>query len=200
MQNINVFVEDQLTEAILLNIIKNISQKCSTMVIPCVKHGSGNLKKNINEYNRSARSIPVIVVTDLDTCECAPVKVHNWLPRERQNEHFLFFIIVREIEAWLLADTKNFAKWINCKENDIANPVDTIPAPKEFLVNLVRKSKRKQIIEQIVPQGNASQGPEYNDTLSAFVKERWSLDNAIEHSLNLRHFFCRMQDFCQRYC
>ncbi len=184
------FVEDKLTQSILRNILdrKNLN---NAMIV--VKHGAGNLKSNITEYNRVAKSQNIIVLRDQDQIPCPPMAVDQWLPRTIQNPGMIFHVIEHEIEAWLMADRVKFAQWLNCKVNEIPSNPDTVIDPKQKLFSLVRNSKRNELKRAILPHGTARQGPEYNFELGRFVDKHWRLDHAVKTSNNLKRFIKKLK-------
>ena len=182
------FVEDGLTRIVLQRIIDD----CKMNFQIVVKHGAGNIKSNISAYNKSAKSLPIIVLRDQDTIECAPLAVEEWLPKKIQNRRMLFHVIEHEIESWVMADREMLAKWLNCKLNDVPINPDQIIDPKQKIFSLVRHSPRKRLHAAILPHGTAKQGPEYNATLGQFVLKHWRLKTAVVNSRNLERFIAKL--------
>jgi hypothetical protein len=65
---------------------------------------------------------------------------------------------------------------------------ESILDPKEHLVQLARKSRKKDISNTIAPDINTSAviGPEYNQTLLPFVRKIWDINAAAKRSESLR--------------
>ena len=109
----------------------------------------------------------------------------------------MFRIAVLETEAWVLSDRRGFADFAGI-------PVSKVPPfpklerdPKQTLVNLVRRSRRKRLVAETVPaQGSrVNSGPLYSELLCEFVRTRWNLKAAccnapslIEASVSLQSF------------
>jgi hypothetical protein len=80
-----------------------------------------------------------------------------------------------EVESWVLADRAQFSSFLSVPEHRIPANTDQIPQPKEFIVTLARRSRRKDIREDLVPAvgSTAPVGPAYNPRLAAFVVDSW---------------------------
>ena len=157
---------------------------------------AGYLKKNIKSFNKLAKGIPFLLLTDLDNDECAPAKIKDWI-KVPLNPSFLFRIAVRESESWVLADRTSFSQFLNISINRIPVNTDAIDDPKRFLINLVRGSRKNKLKDDIVPAKNstASIGRNYNEPLVRFVIDKWDVNKAVEHSESLKRMFERLQTF-----
>jgi hypothetical protein len=148
--------------------------------IPC--HGFGKIKKGIAGYNNAAKYCHFFIITDLDRYECAPVLINEWLPN-KPNPLLLFRIAVREIESWLLADRENFARFIAISKDLIPIEPDKEADPKQTVISLARKSRKRGIQEAIIPIDEyASIGPGYNTEFRIYIQNYWDINNARKHS------------------
>jgi len=149
--------------------------------------GSGWIKKRINDFNRAAQGMPYLVLTDLDTCECAPVLIRQWLDTPK-HPNLLFRVAVREVEAWLLGCREAFAAFLGISESRIPTNVDGIADPKAFVVDLARRSRKRDVRVDIVPEeGSMAQvGPAYNERLRLFMEMSWDPAVAKRRSPSLR--------------
>jgi hypothetical protein len=183
---INLVFEDVLSEMVLRKLLC-----CSAIdylvgqTLPA--NGYGWIKKKIKGLNAAAKGMPYLVLTDLDTHECAPVLIREWLDVPK-HPNLLFRVAVREVEAWLLGCREAFAAFLGIPENRIPSNVDEIPDPKRFLVNLARRSRNGDIRRDIVPRdgSTAKVGPGYNGRLTFYVERHWDPVIAKKHSLSLR--------------
>ena len=68
--------------------------------------------------------------------------------------------------------------------------------PKEFLLSLARRSKKKAVREALVPAQGAilGVGNEYNTLLSEFVREHWDLERAATASPSLKRTLDRLAE------
>jgi hypothetical protein len=147
-------------------------------------------------WNQAARSIPFIVLTDLDRYECPAELINDWL-RVPKHRNLLFRVAVREVESWLLADPANFSEFLGVRSSLIPADTDSLPDPKATLVQLARKSRSKTIRGSIVPAkgSTAKQGPDYNGCLCTFIRERWNLEAAKANSPSLARTVDRLSSF-----
>jgi hypothetical protein len=97
-------------------------------------------------------------------------------------------VVVREIEAWLLAGSKNLARFLSVSEARIRSNPDDYLNPKEELINIVRRSPHKSVREAIVPRqgSDAKVGPHYVSKLMEFTELYWNPDLAAQHSNSLQ--------------
>jgi hypothetical protein len=183
---INLAVEDLLSEVVLRTILHQSKRPYQVGVCYC-KRGYGYLKKTIQGFNNAAKGTPYLVLTDLDRAECPLRLIEEWLPCPK-HPNLLFRIAVREVEAWLLADREAFAKFIGVRKELIPQAVDAIDDPKRTLINLVSRSRNRELREAIVPRPNstAKVGPDYNGQLIPFVENHWKVEAAMCNSASLQ--------------
>ncbi|MGD1018765.1 MAG: hypothetical protein ABSA12_05540 [Verrucomicrobiia bacterium] len=189
---INLAVEDELSEQMLRVLL----QKCGNAYeVGAVYRKGGNnyLKSKLSGFNRAARGMPYLILTDLDDKPCAADLIEEWFACKikdyptRRNHNLLFFIAVREVEAWLLADRESFAAFLRIKLDEIPLEPDRIADPKKELLELVRKTKNRRLREDIVPRDTSATriGPDYNGRLTEFLLHKWRLDAAEARSPSL---------------
>ena len=78
--------------------------------------------------------------------------------------------------------------WRNFQQINVPLPTDSILNPKEILISLARRSKKKRLREALVPAQGAtlSVGDEYNIRLIEFVRNHWDLERAATASPSLK--------------
>jgi len=192
---IQLVVEDALSEAALRKILIHVDRDFSVGV--CYgKRGFGFIKRNIQGFNQAAKGMSFLVLTDLDTADCPPLLIRDWLPAP-QNPNLMFRIAVREVEAWLLADREGFAGFLNISTANMPMDVEAVQDPKRALVNLAKKCKSRSIRDAIVPRlgVTAIQGPDYNGTLMRFVRDHWDVSRASKHSDSLARTVRAVKNF-----
>ena len=162
--------------------------------------GYGYLKRNIRGFNKASKGMPYLILTDLDDKECAPVLIQEWLP-ETRNPNLIFRIAVREVESWVLADRLGFAKFLGIARDKLPKNPDDLINPKAHLINLARRSKKRDLREDIVPRvgSTAKQGPAYNERLVSFVRETWNPSNACQHSPSLERTLKALEVFAPQW-
>lgn len=192
---LNLAFEDALTESVAQKILQTIPTAYATRTV-YNRGGYGYLKRTINGFNKAATGIPFLVGTDLDRYECPPSLIADWL-RHPKHHNLLISIAVREVEAWVLADRSNFATFIGLKPSSLPRNVEALPNPKETLIQLVRKSRKKQLRDDICPPPHSTRkiGPNYNAQLGRFVNETWNPALARANSRSLDRTINRLVGF-----
>ena len=104
---------------------------------------------------------------------------------------------VREVESWVLADRDRFARFIGIRKTLVPVNVDAIDDPKSCLINLARKSRKRNLREDIVSsEGSAAkQGPDYKGRLMSFVEGFWNPYDAMHNSPGLERMMKVVEDF-----
>ncbi len=182
---IQLAVEDDLSEAVLRKILSESGRPFA--IGTCyIGRGFGYLRKMIRGFNNAAKGTPFLVLTDLDSIECPPELIGTWL-LEPINPNLLFRVAVREVEAWLLADQAGFAKFLGIRRALIPQDVDEIDDPKTSLINLAKRSTRRDLRTDIVPPAGSTRliGPNYNGRLVSYVQDRWDISAAKKSSPSL---------------
>ena len=149
--------------------------------------GSGYLRSSVKKFNMLAQHLPVFLLTDLDDQACPPSLIQNWLPYKKHS-NFVFRVAVREVEAWVMADRQAFSKFISVSSAKIPRNLDSVPDPKQLLLNLAHKSTLRRIRDDLVTirREQILIGRNYNDRLSKFVENDWNPDRASSHSDSLQ--------------
>lgn len=181
----NIVVEDELSEAVLRRLLASCGGPWAVLTVYS-RGGSGYITKNISGFDNASKGTPFVILLDLDDYDCAARRVRALLPRgPRANT--IFRIAVREVEAWLLADTKSMARFLGIRPERIPNRVEQLADPKATLVRLAAKAGTRAVREDIVPPkgSTAKQGRAYNARLSKFVSTQWDPKAARANSDSL---------------
>lgn len=149
--------------------------------------GKPQLDRRLSGYNEAARYSPWCVLQDLDTDAACPAElVARLLPEPAPT--ICFRIVVRAVEAWLMADRQRMASFLSVSRARIpASPEDT-PGPKETLVNAARHSNKTAVRDGIVPRPGSgrSVGAGYTSLMIEYARIRWRPEIAAESSESLR--------------
>ncbi len=182
---IQLAVEDDLSEAILRKILSN-SKRPFAIGTCYVGRGFGYLRRTIRGFNNAAKGTPFLVLTDLDRIECPPELIATWLP-EPPHPNLLFRVAVKEVEAWLLADQAGLASFLSIKRALVPGDADAIEDPKAQLMDLAKRSSRRDLRADIVPPSGSTRriGPNYNGRLISFVQGHWDISVAKRYSPSL---------------
>jgi len=183
---VNLVFEDSLSGSVLLRLLKN-SQRRYLVGTSYNSGGYGWIKKRIDGFNRAAKGMPYLILTDLDRTECPPALVREWRI-ENRNHNLLFNIAVKQVESWVLGCRSCFAGFLGITEDKIPCDVDDIPDAKRFLIDLARQSRRRELRVDIVPAkgSTARVGRDYNGRLIYFVENLWDPNIAKSSSPSLR--------------
>jgi hypothetical protein len=190
-----VATEDALSEAVAEILLLQIGRHPVAQRLR--KSGFGYLKGRISDFNRmAAKVMPVLLLTDLDRGECAPELVTAWLPGG-PDANLLFRVAVRETESWVLADRPAFAEFLGISIAKMPDRPDDLQDPKCALLDLVRKSRRRDLKEVILPTPGISfpVGLGYNERLTGFVRRHWNCRRAAEASPSLARAVKRVAAF-----
>ena len=190
---LNLVFEDEISEFVMVKLAEEskkyyISNSYSG-------GGFGYIKKNIGGFNEAAKGCPIFVLTDLDTVDCAPALIEDWLGKSA-HPNLIFRIAVREVEAWLLADIEGFSKFTGISEANFRSNTEEIADPKAELLQLVKRCRVRKIKEDILPKNEfAVVGPNYNGRLGEFVMKHWSISRAVKRSDSLKRAMQHLSDF-----
>jgi hypothetical protein len=192
---IHLVVEDLLSEAVLRKLLAYSKKQFFVGTCYC-QGGFGYIKNKIMGFNLAAKGTPFLVLTDLDQAACPPELIDQWLTTPK-HPNLIFRIAVREVEAWLLADRKGFARFSRIPEKRIPANSEGIPNPKEQLIELVKHSPLADLRTDIVPrQGTTAKiGPNYNGRLIEFVNSKWDIEMAQKNSTSLLKAVKALDDF-----
>lgn len=99
-----------------------------------------------------------------------------------------------EIESWVLADRDRTATMLGVPVHRIPQQTDSIDQPKEFLVNLARRSRYSSVRQDLVPApgSTAAVGAAYNPRLASFVAREWNPKDAAAASPSLARCIARL--------
>jgi hypothetical protein len=193
-KSIILAVEDKLSELVSARILSSLGIDVS---VTLGLKGKNYLEKKARSLNKTAQGFPVLMIADQDSAaQCPPTLINSWVGKN-QNPLFLLRVAVMEIESWIMADRKGIADFLSIPLDRIPGNPDLITQPKEFLVSLARKSKKKQLRDQLVPRPGAtnSVGPENNISLGSFVQSSWNMSRALSVSPSLKRTMSRLQIF-----
>ena len=195
MVSANLVVEDELSEAIVRRILSKSTKKYYIRVV-YARGGYGHIKKNIRRYNVASQRTPFIVLTDLDTHNCAPELINAWLATPIAR-NLLFQVAVHEPEAWVLADHQSIAKLLGIPATTLPAQPEDILDPKLHLLTLANSSRFRRVREGLVRSdfGNLMQGPDYNGILSRYVSETWNPAKAEARCPSLLRMRRRLDTF-----
>lgn len=194
-RDVLLVVEDTLSGFVLRKLVEEFGNGLSVHSVQLMG-GFGKIQTGIQRFKNASNVTPHIVLTDLDMRDCAPRLLEDWSVDSVTN-NMLFRIAVREVEAWLLADREGIAQFLNLPLAKIPQHPDFENDPKQTFINLVRRCKKRRLVEELVPPigSSASIGPLYNTRLGEFVREGWNINRAAVNSDSLSRTVLRISSF-----
>lgn len=163
-------VEGIVDQAVVLKLFEASGVASGT---PYVCDGIGNLRQRLDGFNAGAHYSPWFVLCDLDRHDCAP-GLRGRLFGTMQAERMELRVAVRAVEAWLMADRRDFASFLGVRVKRIPREPERIADPKQAVVDLARESTRRVIREGLPPSeaGGRRVGPAYTDEVIRYVRHR----------------------------
>jgi len=191
---INLVYEDELSGAVLSHLLSLTGRY--TIGTPYRSGGFGWIKNRINGLNRAAQGMAWLVLTDLDRRECVPALIEEWFDGPLHS-NMIFRVAVQEVEAWILGSREEFAGFAGISIDHIPQDVDSISDPKELLMDLIRRCRRRELKNDILPKAGstAKVGPDYNGQLVHFVDNYWDPLKAQINSNSLERAIRVLNDF-----
>lgn len=191
-----IIVEDRLSGSVAERLVAAAKPGLRIASPPVHTGGIEKIRAQMPKYLNASHVVPHFVLVDLDKTVCAPALLTAWqLPVSEAR--LLFRVAVRETEAWLLADRKGFADFAGIPVSKVPQSPELESDPKQTLVNLVRRSRKKRLVAEMVPAhgSRVSIGPLYNELLCEFVRTRWNLEAACFNAPSLAKALVRLQSF-----
>ena len=161
--------------------------------------GKAHLRRNLRAYNHSATHFWWTVLVDLDhDADCAPALITEWLPRPAP--FMCLQVAVREIEAWLLADTEQMARFLSVPRHHLPERPETLENAKRLIVDLARRSRRIDIRRGLVPRDGSGRevGAAFAASMVNFATRFWRPEVAEARSDSLRRYRRRLAGIRER--
>ncbi len=191
---LNIIVEDIVSETVMARLLAHVGYFGDATYR--IARGNDQIRRNIPKYIGASRVIPHIVLTDLDRYDCPPALLADWnvgeLPRT-----MLLRIAVHEVETWLLSDRRGIAAFLHTAIEKVPDNPEAVGDPKRALVCVVRKSRKRRLAEEMIPQPGAHIGPLYNVRMCDFVQNHWNIEAAVENAPSLARNLSRISAFLQ---
>jgi hypothetical protein len=192
---VDLIAEGPLDEQVLRQLVLQSAPHLQAGV--CFgKKGRDWLQANLPKYNQAAQSRPFVTLADLEQDECPPTLLQLWFPRGI-HPNMRPRLAVRMVESWLLADRESLARFLGIALHHIPQWPDDEANPKQFMVNLARRSRFRTIRDEMVPPQNTPGrvGRNYRGQLERFVLQFWSAERAQTYSPSLQRAIRSLQEF-----
>jgi hypothetical protein len=177
-------VEGILDEAVLRRLVEFVGAEMG-YVYPV--GGKPQLDLRLSGYNEAARHSPWCILRDLDTDTTCPAELTVLLLPEPSSS-MCFRIVVRAVEAWLMADRQRMATFLSVSRARIPVSPEDARDPKGTLVNVARQSNKTFVQDSVVPRPGSgrSVGTGYTSLMIEYIRSRWRPEVAAESSESLR--------------
>jgi hypothetical protein len=195
-----VATEDKLSVSVALKLLECTAINLDSLIV-LPTSGNGYLKIRLDNFCEAARNGQrVFILTDLDKISCPPMLLTKWFSNTKwvveqaSLKRLLFRVVVREIEAWIMADREGFAQLLGISCNKIQRNIEDIGDPKNYLFKLAKIANRNVRQELLIEKrGVASRGPGYDELLTYFVSNHWCPVRASENSPSLKKAIIRIE-------
>ena len=152
------------------------------------RRGKHQIDQGLPGWNASSIRRPWLVLRDLDHDDfdtCIP-GLRTQLLGSPWQEGMCFRLVVRSVEAWILADHEGFSKYFGVRQQ-LPSAVDDLDDPKRELINRCRRSNKRDIKLGVPPrQGSGRKlGPDYVALITDFSQGVWSPSGARKRSPSL---------------
>ena len=180
---VSAAVEGIVDDAVVRRILVHAGGQAGTVY---GRRGKLYLKQKIHGFSQAARYSPWVVLVDLDqSAPCAPALTADWLGDPPSG--LCFRVVIHAVEAWLMADAETLARYLSVPNSRIPRNPESLPSPKEAMVNAARGSRRAAIRQDMVPRPRSGrlEGPAYTSRMTEFAMEKWRPGVAVKHSDSL---------------
>ncbi|VVD78582.1 hypothetical protein [Pandoraea anhela] len=165
-----------------------------------VSGGESKFRQKIPAMNNVAENVmPVLMIADADQAACVVEQRNLWLPRN-PSMRLAMRLAVREAEAWVLADHVGFSKFANVSKDVFPTRPEAEIDPKQTLLGIVRRCKRRELREEMLPLKGATSpvGLGYNIHMREFVQKYWSVGRAAGRAPSLARAIPRIESLLTR--
>lgn len=146
-------------------------------------------------YSAAAAQVgPILGLADLEAAPCPSGLISDHLPHGL-HPAFILRVAERMLESWLLADRDRIAEFLHVPRGRVPGNPDALSHPKQELVNLARQSRRRHVIDDLVPpQGSSGVvGRGYTSRMAEFIRSFWRPLDAQHNSESLRRALAAIQ-------
>lgn len=154
MAVVSLLVEGALDEQIGIQLIGHAGHEFGYAY---GKKGWGWIRSSVPGFSKTCRATGMNYLAIVDLAgppePCAPILVAGWLPHPEPG--MMLRVAVAEVESWLLADDEGISKFLGIAKNRVGTEPDTLADPKQYLINLARRS-RAIAAKGLVPESGVS--------------------------------------------
>ena len=185
--------EDILAEALAARCVAHSLPDFQFCSIRPGQGGRSGVEAKLESYIGTARSIPFLVMLDLDDAPCPPGLRSSLLRKAKTialPSKMVLSVVTRESEAWILGDAERLANFLGIDAHRVPASPENLRDPKKVVVQLAEFSR--QYKREICPEPDNKVGPGYNDVLRKFVREQWRPDISAQNCPSLTRTLDRL--------
>src|SRR4030095_4941584 len=188
-----IVVEGALEAPASIKLLETLKISAESL-FPINKGGRITLWKHAHRYNQAARLGLVLGLADLESAPCPSGLIAKHL-RHRRHVNFVLRIAERMLESWLLADAASIADFLKVSTKLVPPDPESLPHPKRTLVDLARRSKLREIREDLVPESGSAGvvGRGYTPRMTEFIEDLWQPLKACKKSQSLKRAIAAIQ-------
>lgn len=187
---VSIATEDEPSEAVAERLVQDAG---GSVYLRLRKGGFGYLKSSLAKFSKIADQQPVLLLTDLDRGDCPLRLIEDWRGGGLSPQLY-FRVVVREIEAWLLADREGFGEFLGVPSRLIPGEPEALHDPKAKVLELAQRARAGLRAELLPARGAiASQGLGYSARLAEFASNGWDLARATERAPSLARAVQRLR-------
>jgi hypothetical protein len=183
MPAVHLAVEGDLDAAVYRRIVSDCS---GSVGLEHGRQGRSYILQNIARWVSIARTYATVVTWDADgNCvrqEVQRLRQQGGLPLPKS---MVLSVAVNAVEAWLLADRAGIQRFLGVRLAQVPRLPERTRDPKQAMLALVRKSRRKALVRDMAGAAGQGQGPLYTARLVEFALRTWNLDEAAVLSASL---------------
>lgn len=165
---VSLVVEGEVDAAVL----ERLCAHCGLQVAAVHgRQGKDHIRQRIRSYDAAARRACWVILVDLDQeAPCGAALKRAWLPNPAPR--ISLRIAVREVEAWLLADTERIAAFLGVSKTVVPRDVEGLLDAKAAMVALAGRSRRRDLRQDMTPRPGSGRdvGPAYVSRLVEFSR------------------------------
>jgi hypothetical protein len=184
-------VEGDIDEAVLRRVAHGVGIE---ILRTHGKKGKAYLRKNLAAFNHAATHGTWVVLMDLDLdAPCAPEFLKS-IAEPAANLRLR--LAIREVEAWLMADSEELARFLAISESIIPRDPENVLDPKAQIVSLAARSRQRAIREDMIPSPGSKRvvGRAYTSRMIEYATRYWRPDVAVQHSDSLLRCVKRLSE------
>lgn len=159
--------------------------------------GYDPVDKLAHRFSQTPPPRPTLLLRDVDPTppnlqgqrfrQCAP-RLLKVLGIQNAGPRYRLRLARHEMEAWLLADARNFARWLGCRFEDVPVRPDEELKPSRTIVELARgRGVKPELRDALVPPEGfvTPYGRRFEDALQRFSTGPWQVALARDRSESL---------------